>query len=304
MSENEKPTMPKDENEVWEAIAAFEQIVDVMPEDRASLEALIHAYAHVGDQVKAREYLIRYGHVIVEQKDLHVARDLVEQLSPMRDDSNVVALLDRLEMMLGVGPGSSSEVATGGDAPVVEAAVASAPVHVEWGDIFEVGDELQLAWQLFDAGEMTQDEYSMVVQDLSDMVSASGGVTVSVFHILEVRTSKALDRLLGYVAKEAPAPLVSLECFGLPISTVYQIPQAFMVRHGVMLFEQMGKEGMLVMMNPYNTRLRDYIQNRLGMTCHVYLAEPREFDAALTRAAQLQMEAERAAAEGEQPESK
>ncbi len=304
MSENEKPTMPKDENEVWEAIAAFEQIVDVMPEDRASLEALIHAYAHVGDQVKAREYLIRYGHVIVEQKDLHVARDLVEQLSPMRDDSNVVALLDRLEMMLGVGPGSSSEVATGGDAPVVEAAVASAPVHVEWGDIFEVGDELQLAWQLFDAGEMTQDEYSMVVQDLSDMVSASGGVTVSVFHILEVRTSKALDRLLGYVAKEAPAPLVSLECFGLPISTVYQIPQAFMVRHGVMLFEQMGKEGMLVMMNPYNTRLRDYIQNRLGMTCHVYLAEPRGFDAALTRAAQLQMEAERAAAEGEQPESK
>jgi hypothetical protein len=292
MSENEERTVPtpKDENEVWEAIFAFEQILDVMPDDRSSLEALIHAYAHVGDQVKAQEYLVRYGHVLVNQGDHEAARELSEQLGPLRGDANVSALLDRLEMLLGAQ--STDDMIIGGGESVEDAAPAE-PVEeaLTWGDVFEVSDELQLAWQLFDSGEMSQDDYATVVQDLSDMASASSEVTVSVFHVLDARTSKALGKLLGYVAQDAPAPLVSLECFEAPLATIDQIPRSFMLRHGVMLFDQLGEEGMLVMMNPYNTRLRDYVQNHLGMTCHVYTCEPQEFDGALSRLAHRATEA-------------
>ena len=37
------------EAEIWNAINAFEQMLEAMPNDRVSLEALSHAYEQIGD---------------------------------------------------------------------------------------------------------------------------------------------------------------------------------------------------------------------------------------------------------------
>ena len=69
------------ENQVWNAIAAFEQIVETIPSDRVSLEALSHAYEQVGDLSRAREYLSRLVTVVIDEKDRDAAEMLRERLA-------------------------------------------------------------------------------------------------------------------------------------------------------------------------------------------------------------------------------
>ena len=57
------------EEEIWSAISAFEQILEAMPNDRASLEALAHAYEQIGDQTRGLDYLIRLTQVVLEEGD-------------------------------------------------------------------------------------------------------------------------------------------------------------------------------------------------------------------------------------------
>ena len=77
------------ENQVWNAIAAFEQIVETIPNARVSLEALSHAYQQVGDLSRARDYLSRLVNVVIEEQD----RSAVEML---RDRMVALAASDPL----------------------------------------------------------------------------------------------------------------------------------------------------------------------------------------------------------------
>ena len=55
----EKKSKEELEAEVWSAISAFEQILEAIPNDRASLEALSNTYEQIGDHTKAKEYMLR-----------------------------------------------------------------------------------------------------------------------------------------------------------------------------------------------------------------------------------------------------
>ena len=68
------------ESEVWAAIAAFEQILEAMPNDRASLDALADAYEQIGDLAKAKEYLVRLGNVLVDEGDVAAAQGILEKV--------------------------------------------------------------------------------------------------------------------------------------------------------------------------------------------------------------------------------
>ena len=61
------------EEKIWDAISAFEQILEAMPDDRASLEALAHAYEQIGDHARAKDYTIRLGGVLVSESDAEAA---------------------------------------------------------------------------------------------------------------------------------------------------------------------------------------------------------------------------------------
>ena len=76
----EKDSRPELEEKVWNAIAAFEQILEAMPTDRASLDALAHAYEQVGDHTKAKDYLIRLGNVIIQENDADAGQEILEKI--------------------------------------------------------------------------------------------------------------------------------------------------------------------------------------------------------------------------------
>jgi tetratricopeptide (TPR) repeat protein len=98
------------EAEVWNAITAFEQILEAMPNDRASLEALSHAYEQIGDLTKAKEYFLRLGNVLMDEGDAAAGADLLERLRPFAaDDEEAAELVSKIEA---AGGGASAASAT------------------------------------------------------------------------------------------------------------------------------------------------------------------------------------------------
>jgi hypothetical protein len=295
----EKKSKEDLETEVWSAIAAFEQILEAIPNDRASLDALSNTYEQIGDHTKAKEYMLRLGDVLLDEHDADEARDLVSHIKPYADDPEVKALIDRIEK-LGPVETRSPEVAAAG--PVVPAEKPKSGERVRMS--FSMQDELAFAWNLLEAKELTQEEYSSVVQDLTEMSSVDSATTVSVLHVLEGRAFKSLEKVMAFVSKECGTPIISLSCFDLKPEATSLLSSDFMLKRGAMVFELLGTDALAVVMNPYDRQLRKDVEGTTGKKCHFFMTLASEFDKCLE--ALIKGNADQAAAGGgnKDPEKK
>lgn len=265
------------EEEVWNAISAFEQILEAIPNDRASLEALCHAYGQIGDQTQAKDYLIRLGNVLVDEADIEAARQLLEKIKEYSDKDplarELAVRIEKLTLKPEVGPSETEAEpwrAKGG--PGERARTG-----------FNIAEELSFAWNLMEAKELTQEEYAGVVQDLTDMSAADSATTVSVLHVLEGRRFKNLEKIICFVSKECGTPSISLAGFDFQPEAVSILPMDFMVRRGALVFELFGKDALVVVMNPYDKQLRKDVKALAGRNCHFFVTMPSEFDGALEK---------------------
>ena len=272
--ERDKEASRKLEQEVWSAISAFEQILEAMPTDIASLEALAHAYEQIGDHVRAKDYLFRLGNVVVADGDFEAARQLLEKTRRYaEDDPRVGELASKIEEGLREQREVEQQPATGA-APAAGKPAAAA---------FSMADELSFAWNLMEAKELTQDEYASVVHDLAEMSATDNSTTISVLHALEFSASKNLDRIIGFVSRSCATPVVCLGSFGFPVEAMAILPMDVMTRRGVLVFGFVGPEALVAVMNPYNQQLRKDVERAAGRKCHFFMALPSDFDQAVTR---------------------
>lgn len=275
------------EEEIWSAISAFEQILEAMPNDRASLEALTHAYEQIGDHTRATEYAIRLGRVLLEEGDIVAATELVDKLSAYAaEDAGVADAVKELRALTGGG----AEGSAAGGVPAIRPPVPQADVRMT----FNMADELSFAWQLMEGNELTQEEYASVVQDLTEMSSGDADVTVSVLHALEARRHSGLERIIGYASRTAHTPIISPAYFDLKANVAHLVPVRFARQRGAFAFSMISKEPLVMVMNPFDQDLRKDVQTLTGQICHFFTGLPSEFDALIARAESI-IAAEKAA---------
>jgi len=290
------------EAEVWNAITAFEQILEAMPNDRASLEALSHAYEQIGDLTKAKEYFVRLGEVLLEEGDAAAGIGLLERLrSFAADDADVAALAAKLEV-LGGGASSSSpatEALAADLSPAMPVAVTEEPQKKvpQVSMAFNMSEELAMAWNLMEAEKITQEEYASVVQDLTEMSAGDSSATISVLHVLEARGFKHLEKVVAYLAENCTTPFVSLSNFELTWEAASIVPREFMLKRGAMVFDVIGRDALAVVMNPYDKQLRKDVETLAGRRCHFYITLPTDFDKACETTQELAAEREAEASE-------
>lgn len=280
------------EAEVWGAIQAFEQILEAIPNDRASLEALWNAYEQIGDYAKSKEYLIRLGSVLVDEGDADAARELIEKLASLaEEDPAARQLLDKVMKLSDGGLASLTPEANKPAAPPPPSGVATAGPMTRSAPVegvrtqFSMADELAFAWGLLEANQLTQEEYSSVVQDLTEMSAVESATTVSVLHVLESRAFKNLEKIMVYVSKECGTPIVSLANFDFKPEEVALLPMEFMMGRGAFAFEVLGRDALVALMNPYDKQLRKDVETILNRRCHYYMTLPSEFDKAINNIA-------------------
>ena len=270
------------EGQVWSAIAAFEQIVETIPNDRVSLEALSHAYEQVGDLARSRDYLVRLANVVVDEKDRDAAELLRERLVRYAASDETVRQAEaRIEAYLASGQPEAKVITLGEDAaPAAQDRKKAAEPERSTS---HVAAELSFAWTLFQAGELTQEEYATVAQDLSETSAGHGDVTVSVLHVLQDRGNRNVERIAAFAARETGTPLIPLSLFDAQDNALNLLPPDFVTRHSAIAFETMGNDVLVAVLNPYNKAVRRRVEAVIGRTCHYFLTLPTEFDAVLER---------------------
>jgi hypothetical protein len=267
------------DGEVWNAISVFEQILEAMPDDQASLEALSHAYEQVGDHTRAKEFEIRLARRLISQGDSKAAQALLERIRLyVAEDPSLNELVAEIEAM--TAQAASVQAARS------EKRLARADSRTQSG----VAEELTLAWNLLQHGELSQEEYAGIVQDLTELSANSKGRTVSVLHVLQARGFKGIERIIVAISKEYNAPIISVLGFDLRDEVLRALPVDLMVRCGAMVFEFVGKDALVALMNPADIRLRKDLEEILARTCHFYMTLPSEFDTAMEKARSLKSE--------------
>jgi hypothetical protein len=275
------------DDEIWSAILACEQILEAMPTDRRSLSTLTYAYAKIGDQVRAKEYMLRLADAVIEDEDAKMALELLPKMRAIAPDEEVK---DRLVKLSALRPEDGGEVfeimddTLEADEPAPDKPAAPSPEASAARVVVNLTGELAFAWKLQEAEELTKDEYSSVVQDLTDL--SSGGdatVTISVLHVLSDRGFKNLERVLTTAARDSGMANIVLTSFQLVDEAAELLPREFMVRRGAIPYEFLGDHVLVGILNPYDADLQRDVESQLGRTCHFYLVSPADFDAAIER---------------------
>ena len=180
---NESPQSAA-EADIWNAISAFEKILEAIPNDRVSLEALADAYEQVGDHTRARDFILRLARVLIDEDDEEAARDLLRKIKPFAGDNpEAAALAAAIEGF------RTKKIMV----DVIDSDDMAAPRSTN------LADEIAFAWNLFQNNKLTQEEYSSVVQD-SRSSSRKQNSPVSTLHALHDRNFKN-DRRHAFCCK-------------------------------------------------------------------------------------------------------
>jgi hypothetical protein len=145
----------------------------------------------------------------------------------------------------------------------------------------DITREVSLAWDLMQAGELSSDDYSAVVHDLSESSSKRIDVPVSVLHALHDRGYKGYEKIMAYMSRASGVPIVPLSGFEVLPAAYSQMPTDFMTQRGAVVFEVMGPDCLVAVLNPFDKDLQGDVKKALGKRCHFYLVSSSDYDVCL-----------------------
>ncbi|MBU4201274.1 MAG: hypothetical protein L6455_09655 [Kiritimatiellae bacterium] len=262
-----KPTSDS-EAEIWNAIAAFEKILEALPNDRVSLETLADAYEKVGDHTRAKDYVLRLTQVLIDEGDEDAVYDLRKKIQSFdANDPHVKEMLARIESLK----------------PEKVMAVVLDDTNTLTRRSANIAGEISFAWNLLQAKKLTQEEYANIVHDLSENSSKKSEVPVSTLHVLHDRVFPAINEIIAFVAATCNTPIISLANFELQPNIATLLSVEFMIMRGAIIFDLMGEDALVGILNPYDTQLPTDIEDLTGKSCHRFLVTPEDFDDALDK---------------------
>ncbi|MCX7009979.1 MAG: hypothetical protein NTY53_22515 [Kiritimatiellaeota bacterium] len=267
VNESHTPLAPHDE---WaDATAAFQKMLEVMPDDLLALESLFESCLNQGDIPHALHYLERLVRVVLKDNEHGIAKQLHEKLTAnAKDLPELAEFAAKLEPLIQSG-GAAQRAAV----PPAAALRTKADIQAE----------LALAWKLFQAGELSQEDYARTVQDLTDVSARKSDEPVTILHALNDRGFKTLDKVMAYLTKESGLPLIALANFEIPRSVHSLLPLEVMSHWGAIVFDTLGPDLLIAVLNPFDQLLQSEVTTLTGHVCHFYLVSAPDYDKALAQ---------------------
>jgi hypothetical protein len=254
---------PKEE--LQKTVEALEQILEVMPDDLFTLRALYETCLKLQLPEKAVDSLHRLDDAARAAQDAGTIAFVIEQYQSIEDEvPEVRRRIDRLRELQMVSDliGENVSVRETPAMPVKKGLEA----------------EMALAWDLFQDEQLSQEEYSSVLHDLTEMSSGEMTVPVTVLHILHDRNFSRFERLMTYLCRKSDVPVMSLGQYDENEELCRLLPLDFMTHHGALPFARVGTDLQLAVLNPFDRELVDEVSRLVGCRCHPFLVTPQEYD--------------------------
>lgn len=250
---------------------ALEQIIETVPDDMIALEMLAYLSEIRGDLDKMQESLLKLAKAIVCEGDAELAEYIHGRMIEVGLCEDMGEDVCRLVEQLAV------KKISGGDDSFSNLIVNDS------SQAFKVMDELSFAWRLFEAGELNSSEYADVAHDLSEMAADGHLSTISVLHCLEARAFAGMERVMAFIAQDTKVPIITLSLFDIQDTTIRLLPLDFMIKRGVIVFDLIGDDALVAVMNPVDRALRKQVEMQVKKKCHYYISLPAEFDAVIQK---------------------
>ncbi len=259
-----------------DSIAMLEQILEVMPHDEEALKAVYGAYQKAGQDVKAFEYLTRIIDVYTSGGNKGLLPFIREELKKFEEKYPTEAAAQFVRLHTVFNP-KGTAARTKQESTAAEGRKKEA----------DISEELALAWRLYEDDQLSQEDYSSVLHDLTEVSSKEVDVPVSVLHVLNDRGYVQINRVMNYLSSRSGVPCVSLSNFDISEEVVTALPFEVAVHDGALPFALVGNDLLVAVLNPFNHVLLDDIESESGHRCHSYLVLPEDYDSALGKLRQL-----------------
>ena len=273
---------PKFDPKLEEGIAYFEKMLQVMPEDRTTLEFLCVAYGQIGEPVKQRKALISLAGVLLKEKDLESADRIAERLVQYREpDAQATVLRIRAAHGLGMGLGPANGQAGMPDHAGETTHSASSPqtatLHIA------IKAEKDLVQALVARKTLDESAANDVLRHLAELENMPGCFLVSALAMLEKENTSIGEMAAAAVAEDAGAPPIPLEAFEITPELAQILPESLVRVRGILPFARLGGTLLVATLNPADSSLRHQVEASAGSPCRFYLAHPRTMEETLDR---------------------
>ena len=265
------------EENLWNSISSYESILERKPNDHKALHSLSIAYGQIGDHTKAKEHILRLTDLVLREQNGTIAVEILNDLKSYAEDDPT--LKDTVVQINLLGQTVGDEISTSGSTKQktqLEQNTESAT--------FSLAGEMTFAWKLVESGELSQDEYAGVINDLTEMSAQADDLTISLLHVLETRQIGDIETFMGGLSHKCGTPIISLDNFEVTLETALALPIDFVVARGALVFDYVGSEPLVVILNPYDPDICNEVKELLGgKTCHFFITQPSQFDRRVER---------------------
>jgi len=253
-----------------EGVAYFEEMLQLMPEDRTTLEFLVVAYDQLGRHEDGQKALVSLAKILVKERDIPALEGLLPRLEAS-DNAEAKALALKVKIMVSPAPDLTPEVPR--EMTEAERAAFVSKVAIK--------AELSLVDLLVECGALAEGPAKALRDSLGASPTDGRVFLVSALQILEKENPALAERCAAHLADACGAPPVPLAAFDPPADLAAKFPALTMRIRGAVPFAALGKLALVAVLNPADEGLR--AEFNAVMPCRFYLADPSAVEATLGR---------------------
>jgi len=245
-------------------------MLQLMPEDRETLEFLTVAYEQLGRKEDSQRTLVALGKTLVKEKDLAALEALLPRLEACGlPEARALAL--RVHLMVAPAPDLTPEAPKEMTDAELTSSVSRKGIKAE----------LALISKLFSEGVLT-DEVERSVKASVEASPTDGRIfLISALQILEKENPTLSERCVAVLADRFGTPPIPLGAFEPPHDLLAKFPPIVMRVRGVIPFATIAGTALVAILNPVDEKLLAEM-NEI-MPCRFFLADPSAVEAALEK---------------------
>ena len=253
-----------------EGVAYFEQMLEIMPDDRTTLEFLVVAYDMLGEHEKGQKSLVGLTELLVKEHDIEALKGLLPRLESS-DYGPAKALFLKVSTLTAPEPDLTPESPKELTESEKTAIAAQDAISAERA-VFDL---------LRDAGVLSEADANQFSSHLLAPTVDGRIFLISALHILKNENATLYEKSMEYLADHFNTPPIPLAAFEPPVSFFKPYSELVLRLRGAVPFAKIGNLTLIAMLNPADAALRTTLES-VG-PCRFYLADPSAVEAALER---------------------
>jgi len=255
---------PKFDARLEEGVKYLEQMLELMPDDRTTLEFLVVAYEQLKEPEKGKKAGVSLTGLLLKQGDIAAAEGLLPRLEAIdTDEAKILALKVR-------------RLAAPSPELVPEKPRESTPEELTAEETRRaVDEELALVELLRSNGLIGDDDELRRVRD--QVAATQSGFLVSALAILEKENFELCEKCMAFLADRFSTPPVPISAFERKPDLVGRFPADLLRIHGAVPFAKLNDVALVALLNPADERLRALLSE--VMKCRFYLTLPSAAEA-------------------------